>query len=237
VTKTCSGRQVEAAGPPLEPGAAHHLALAPLQPMAVPCARPRAPGPRHPGLDGGIIRPEPSGEAPEGGEQTGGRAGQPRVQGAGLPAADEAGDVLGERHRCRHRGRLRSPRRQLLVLVRHQPRRRTTGQPGGPTRGELVSAVQRDTAIRAPNALAAERPAARPARATPTVPASPAGGDAGPAHPRQGSGPPLGWRRSAGEAGGARRRGDTPPGGGRWCSATEGPAGLEPPARLKYRCC
>ena len=112
-----SGRQEKAAGPPIEPGPAEHLALEPLQAVDVPFDRPLTPGQRHPGLDSGHICPEPFGKTPEGREGTGGGTFQPGFELSRLMLPDEAGEVLRQGHRlCQFRGQL-SQRRQLTVIV------------------------------------------------------------------------------------------------------------------------
>jgi hypothetical protein len=54
-----------------------HLALQHLQAIDVPFDRALAPGQRHHRLDGGHVRPEPYGKAPEGHEGARGSASQP----------------------------------------------------------------------------------------------------------------------------------------------------------------
>ena len=52
-------------------------------------------------MDGGLVRAQSSRETPEGREGTGGGTRQPRTQLDRLALADEAGEVLRERHRLR----------------------------------------------------------------------------------------------------------------------------------------
>jgi hypothetical protein len=101
IAGTLSGRQEEAAGQQIELGAAKHLAFQHLQPIDVPFDRALAPGQRDRRLDSRDVRPEPSGETPEGRKATGGGARQPRLEFGRLTLADEAREVPRERHRLR----------------------------------------------------------------------------------------------------------------------------------------
>jgi hypothetical protein len=94
------------------------------------------PGQRHRRLDGGQVRPEPSGEAPEWREGTGGGARQPRTQLGRLALADEAGEVLRQGHRPREFGRLLGQLRQLVVILvgRSGGRRTSSVGTGGVSR-------------------------------------------------------------------------------------------------------
>jgi hypothetical protein len=192
-----SGRQEEASGQQIEPGPAEHLALEQLQAVDLAFDGSLAPGQRDGGLDGGIVRLEPSGETPEGRERTGGCTCQPRLQGAWLTPADEGGKVLREGHRLRQLGRLRSQLRQLMVILYRRPCRRTEDQPGGPARREQApgrlrhrrqrlgaaslpggqplglahaSDIKSHNPLLAPKPLAADRPEQTPAIATAVVP-------------------------------------------------------------------
>jgi hypothetical protein len=114
-------------------------ALEHLQAIDVPLERSLTPGPRDPGLDGGIVLTQPFGEAPEGRECARGGARQPRIELGRLALADEGGEVLGERDRLRQLGRLRGQLRQLVAILVRGPCRRAKDQPGGLTRGEPAS--------------------------------------------------------------------------------------------------
>jgi len=77
-----------------------------------------APGPRDRRLDGGQIRPEPFGKAPEGREGDPGSTSQPWFERGWRALTDQGSNVLCERHRLPQRGRWRGePRQQLLVLL------------------------------------------------------------------------------------------------------------------------
>jgi hypothetical protein len=128
--------QEEASGQQIEPRPAKHLALEQLQPIDVPFDRALAPRQRDRGLDGGIVRAQPSGKAPEGQEGAGGRAGQPWFELGRLARADEGGEVLRERDGLCQFGRLRGQLCQLLVIRCCQPLRRPEDQPRRPARRE-----------------------------------------------------------------------------------------------------
>jgi hypothetical protein len=121
MTRAWSCRQEKASCQQIEPGSAKHLALQHLQAVDVPFNRPLTPGQRHPGLDGGVVRPESSGETTEGREGARGGARQPWLELSRLALADQAGEVLRERHRLCQRGRLLGQLRQLVVLLRCRP--------------------------------------------------------------------------------------------------------------------
>jgi hypothetical protein len=72
---------------------------------------------RHRRLDGGHVRPEPCGEAPEGREGARGGACQPRLQLGRLALADEGGKIRRECHRLCQLGRLLGQLRQLMVIL------------------------------------------------------------------------------------------------------------------------
>jgi hypothetical protein len=102
----------------------------------VPFNRALAPGQCHRGLDGGQVRPEPCGKAPEGREGALGGVHQPWFKVCGLALADEGGEVLRERHRlCQFGRRLGQLVQQMLwalELVRavwRRPRYRRTSWP------------------------------------------------------------------------------------------------------------
>jgi hypothetical protein len=97
------------------------------------------PGQRHRGPGGLIVCAESSGETSEGREGTGGGARQPRIKLGRLALADHASKVLRQRHRLCQVRWLRSQLRQLAVILRRRPLRRTEDQPGRPTRSEQVS--------------------------------------------------------------------------------------------------
>ncbi len=125
MTPAWSGRQEEASGEEIEPCPAEHLALQQLQAVDVPFDGALTPRQRDGGLDGGQVRPEPSGEAPEGRQSALGGTRQPWFELGRLALADEGGEVLRERYGLRQRGRLRSQLRQLLAILCRRPFQRT----------------------------------------------------------------------------------------------------------------
>ena len=139
MTGAWSCREEEASGEQIEPCPAEHLALEQLQAVDVPFDRALTPGQRDGGLDGGIIRTQPFGKAPKGGESARGGACQPWIELGRLALADEGGEVLRERYGLRQRGRLRGQLRQLLVILLCQSSWRAEDQPGRPARGERAS--------------------------------------------------------------------------------------------------
>jgi hypothetical protein len=112
-----SCRQKEAAGQPIEPCPAKHLTLQHLQAMDLAFDRSLAPWQRDRRLASSDGRLEPSGEAPEGWEGARGGARQPRFKMCGLTLADQAGEVLCERHRLCQLGRLLGQLCQLVASV------------------------------------------------------------------------------------------------------------------------
>jgi hypothetical protein len=199
MTRAWSGRQEEASSEEIEAGPAEHLALEHLQAIDLAFDLSLVLGQCHRRLDGGHIRSEPFGKAPEGREGTLGGTSQPWFELGRLALADEAREVPCEGHRLRELGRLLAELRELVTILRRQPLQRTEDQPSGPTRGEQApwrlrhcrqrliatalpgcqslrlahaSDVQRDNAILALKALAADRPEEMPAIPTPAIPAS-----------------------------------------------------------------
>jgi hypothetical protein len=131
-----SRRQQEPSGEAIEACPAIHLALEHLQVVDLAFEGALTPGQGHGGVDGGHVRPEPFGEAPEGREGARGGTSQPWVEPCRLAPADQAGNVLRQRHSSRQ---WRSVRRELLqsLVVRlrapvwraeDQPRRMPRGQ-------------------------------------------------------------------------------------------------------------
>jgi hypothetical protein len=112
-----SGHQEKASGEQIEPRSAIHMPFQHLQPIDVPFDGALTPGQRDGGLDGGQVRPESSGEAPEGREGALGGAHQPWFKACGLALADEGGEVPRQCHRLRQFGHLRGQLRQLLVIL------------------------------------------------------------------------------------------------------------------------
>jgi hypothetical protein len=98
MTKHWSGRQEKASGQQIEPCSAIHVPLQHLQPIDLAFDGSLTPGQSHGGMDGGHVRPEPCGEAPEGREGARGGTSQPWFELGRLTLADQAGKVLRERH-------------------------------------------------------------------------------------------------------------------------------------------
>jgi hypothetical protein len=78
-------------------GPATHLARQQLQTSDVPFDRALTPGQRHRCLDGGHVRPESSGQAPDGRESARGGARQPGFKLARLTLTDQGSNVLCDR--------------------------------------------------------------------------------------------------------------------------------------------
>jgi hypothetical protein len=136
MSRRWSGREEEASSQQIEAGTAKHLALEHLQAIDVPFDWSLTPRQRDSGLDGGHVRPEPSGEMPEGWEGALGGAHQAWFQARKLALADEGGEVLGQRHRLCQCGRLQSQLCQLVVIPCRRPLRWAKDEPGGPPRRE-----------------------------------------------------------------------------------------------------
>src|SRR5262245_15531246 len=98
IARLWSRRQQETLGEQVHACPAQHLTLEHLQAIDLAFNRPLTPGPRHPGLHGGIIRTQPFGQASEGCESARGRARQPWIELGRLALTDEGGEVLCERH-------------------------------------------------------------------------------------------------------------------------------------------
>jgi hypothetical protein len=136
MTKPCSCRQQKASGQQIEPRSAKHLALEQLQAVDLAFDGALTPGQGHGGLDGGPVGPKPFGKASERGEGALGGTHEPRFELGRLALADEGGEVLRECHRLCQFRQLPGQLRQLVVILRRRPLRRTEDQPDGPTRGE-----------------------------------------------------------------------------------------------------
>ena len=126
-------------GQEIEACPAEHLTLQHLQAIDLAFDRALAPGQRDRCLDGSDVRPEPSGETPEGREAARGGAYQPWCKVCGLALADEGGEVLRERYGLRQFRPLCGQLRELVVILVRGPFRRAKDKPGGPTRGERPS--------------------------------------------------------------------------------------------------
>jgi hypothetical protein len=197
MTSAWSGHQEEVSGEEIKPCSAKHLAFEQLQAVDLAFDRALTPGLRDGGLDGGQVRPEPSGETPEGRQGALGGAGQPWIEVGRLALADEGGEVLRERHGLCQRGGLRGQLCQLVAILRRRPLRRAEDQPGGPARREQTSRplhhcrqrlraaplpggqplglahasdIQGHNPILAPKALATDHTEEMRAIATPTIP-------------------------------------------------------------------
>jgi hypothetical protein len=125
MSRCWSSRQKKASRQQIKPRSAKHLAFEQLQAVALAFDRALTPGPGDGGLDGGQVRPEPSGETPEGRQGALGGAGQPWIELGRPTLADEGGEVLRERHGLCQRGGLHGQLRQLVVILRHRPFRWT----------------------------------------------------------------------------------------------------------------
>jgi len=121
MTSVWSCRQEDASGPPSEACPATHLALQQRQAVDLACDRSLTPRQRHRCLNSGVVLTASAGETLEWREGTGGRARQPRVQWRWRTPADEAGNVLRERHRLCQRGRRLGQLRPLVVSLLRRP--------------------------------------------------------------------------------------------------------------------
>jgi hypothetical protein len=130
--------QQEAAAEAIEPRPAKHLALEHLQAIDVPCDGSLTPGPRHPGLDGGIVLTQPLRQALEWRESARGGAHQPRIELGRLALADAGGEVLRERDGLCQGGMFGEWRQGVVI---HIPERfwRAENQPGRTAGGERAS--------------------------------------------------------------------------------------------------
>ncbi len=106
MTSTRSGHQEKTSGQQIERGPAEHLALEPLQAVDVPFDRALTPGQCHRRLDGGQVRPEPCGQAPEGRKDALSGAGQPWGEPCRLALAEDAGELLRKGHGFRQGARV-----------------------------------------------------------------------------------------------------------------------------------
>jgi len=136
MTSACSCRQEEASGEEIETCPAKHLALQHLQTIDLAFNRSLTPRQRHRRLDGGHVRSEPFGKAPEGREGARGGTYQLWFELGRLTLADQAGKVLRQRHGLCQRGELRGELRQQLVGLLRALIRRAEDQPRRAPGGE-----------------------------------------------------------------------------------------------------
>jgi hypothetical protein len=125
--------------------APEQLALEPFEAIAVPLHGARTPGPGHTGVDGGVVRVEPRGNAPHGLQRPVGRPLQPRLERRRLPVAPQGGTGLHARQRLVHLGLWRAPLGARGCRVCWALRLASEHQPGRPARGQgLVRGLSHD---------------------------------------------------------------------------------------------
>ncbi len=119
VEHTCalaSWGEHEAAAQEIEVCSAKHLAFQHLEAIDMALDRSIGPGHGHPGFDRIVILRQPLRKASQSLQRTGGCPLEPRIEGRGLPLADQLRKVLRQVDRLGHLGRLRVELGELLCL-------------------------------------------------------------------------------------------------------------------------